>query len=78
MMIEEFEIDWIPEEDSSSVIEDLAINIPAHTIDKMCKQKYGHTNWARIDLMSPNELLGNPHEFDYENGIIYFKNAYLV
>ena len=78
MMIEEFEIDWIPEEDSSSVIEDLAINIPAHTIDKMCKQKYGHTNWARIDLMSPTELLGNPYEFDYENGIIYFKNAYLV
>ena len=44
--MDEFEIDWIPEEDSSSVIEDLAINIPAHTIDKMCKQKYGHTNWA--------------------------------
>ena len=38
----------------------------------------GHTNWAKWD-MTPEDLLGNPHEFDYENGIkISFKNSYLV
>jgi hypothetical protein len=28
--------------------------------------------------MSPEELVGNPHEFDYENGVIFFKNAHMV
>jgi hypothetical protein len=28
--------------------------------------------------MTPEELLGNPHEFDYENGVIFFKNAHMV
>ncbi len=51
---------------------------PAHTIDKICKKKFGHTNWARMGQMSPEDLLGNPHEFDYENGVIYFENAHMV
>jgi hypothetical protein len=28
--------------------------------------------------MSPEELMGNPHDFDFDEGIIYFKNAHLV
>jgi hypothetical protein len=52
--------------------------MPAHTVDKICKSKFGHTNWARMGLMTPEDLLGNPHEFDYENGIIYFKKSHLV
>jgi hypothetical protein len=28
--------------------------------------------------MSPEDLVGNPHEFDYENGVIFFKNAHMV
>ena len=44
----------------------------------MCKAKFGHTNWARMGQMSPEDLVGNPHEFDYENGVIFFKNAHMV
>ena len=53
-------------------------SISNYQIDKICKRKYGHVNWARFDKITPKELLGNPHEFDYENGVVYFKNAYLV
>ena len=78
-MIEEFEIDWIPEDTGAPYeANDSFPDIPAHTIDKLCKTKFGHTNWARMGLISPEELVGNPCEFDYENGIIYFKKAYLV
>ena len=78
-MIEEFEIDWIPEDTGAPYeAEDVFPEIPAHTIDKLCKSKFGHTNWARMGLMTPEELMGNPCEFDYENGIIYFKNAKLI
>jgi hypothetical protein len=31
-----------------------------------------------MGLMTPEELMGNPCEFDYENGIIYFKKSHLV
>ena len=24
------------------------------------------------------ELAGNPHDIDYENGVIYFKNAFTI
>lgn len=80
--MDEFEIDWIPEEMETpknipGVIDALS-EVPPHTVDKLCKAKFGHTNWARMGQMSPEELLGNPHEFDYENGIIYFKNSHLV
>jgi hypothetical protein len=73
--MDEFEIDWIPEDTGA---DELFLDIPAHTIDKLCKAKFGHTNWARMGQMSPEELVGNPHEFDYENGVIFFKNAHMV
>ena len=77
--MDEFEIEWIPE-DTGAPYEavDPLIDIPAHTIDKLCKQNQGHTNWARMGQMSPEDLVGNPHEFDYENGVIYFENAHMV
>jgi len=77
----EFEIEWIPEESSKPYEIDMAnvvIDTPSHIVDKLCKKKYGHTNWARMGVMSPEQLIGNPHEFDYEEGVIYFKNALLV
>ena len=78
-MEEEFEIDWIPEDTGAPYeADDSFPEMPAHTIDKMCKAKFGHTNWARMGQMTPDDLAGNPHEFDYENGIIYFKNAHMV
>ena len=81
--MDEFEIEWIPEDTGApyteaDMMEPSISDIPSHTVDKICKEKFGHTNWARMGMMSPTDLLGNPHEFDYENGIIYFKNAYLV
>ena len=77
--MDEFEIEWIPE-DTGAPYEavDPLIDIPAHTIDKLCKKKFGHTNWARMGQMSHEDLVGNPHEFDYENGVIYFENAHMV
>ena len=77
--MDEFEIEWIPE-DTGAPYEavDPLIDIPAHTIDKICKKKYGHTNWARMGQMSPEDLVCNPHVFDYENGVIYFKNSHMV
>jgi len=78
-MSEEFEIDWIPEDTGAPYeADDVLPEVPVHTIDKLCKAKYGHVNWARFDKITPKELLGNPHEFDYENGVVYFKNAYLI
>ena len=49
-------------------------DIPSHIVDKLCKKKFGHTNWARMSQMSPADLVGNPCEIDYREGIIYFKN----
>jgi len=78
-MMDEFEIDWIPEDTGAPYeADDVTPEIPVHTIDKICKRKYGHVNWARFDKIRPAELAGNPHEFDYENGVVYFKNAYMV
>ena len=80
-MFDEIEIEWIPEDTGAPYEVDMTrveIDTPAHIIDKWCKEKYGHTNWARMGVMSPEQLLGNPHEFDFDEGIIYFKNALLV
>ena len=80
-MMDEFEleIEWIPEDTGAPYeADDVFPNTPPHTIDKICKSKFGHTNWARMGSMTPEELLGNPCEFDYEKGIIYFKNANIV
>jgi len=52
--------------------------MPSHVADKLCKTKFGHTNWARLSQMSPTDLVGNPCDIDYTNGIIYFKNPTLV
>ena len=77
--MDEFEIEWIPE-DTGAPYEaaDILPDIPSHTIDKICKKKFGHTKRARMGQLSPEDLLGNPHEFDYENGVIFFKNAHMV
>ena len=78
-MMDEFEVEWIPEDTGAPYeADDVLPEIPTHTIDKICKRKFGHTNWARMAQMSPEELAGNPHEIDYDNGVIYFKNAYMV
>ena len=81
MMDDEFEIEWIPEDPGAPYEVDMTqviVDLPSHSIDKLCKKKYGHTNWARMGQMSPEDLVGNPHEFDYENGVIYFENAHMV
>ena len=78
-MMDEFEIEWIPEDTGAPYeADDILPDIPSHSIDKLCKAKYSLTNWARMGQMSPEDLLGNPHEFDYENGVIFFKNAHMV
>jgi len=75
----EFDIEWIPEDTGAPYeADDKFPDVPAHSIDKICKSKYGHTNWARMGQMSPTDLVGNPCEFDYTNGIIYFKNETLI
>ena len=74
-MTQEFEIIWEPETPDEML---LSVDLPTSTVDRLCQKKFGHTNWARIGQMSPEELLGNPHEFDYINGVIYFKNAHMV
>ena len=75
--MEEFEIDWIPE-DTGAPYEAVEQEIPAHTVDKICRSKYGHVNWARLEKMTPSELSRNPCVIDYAEGIVYFKNRTLV
>ena len=80
-MIEEFEIDLIPEDTGPPYEADepqVLIDVSPHTIDKICKKKYGHTNWARINAISPEEIAGNPCEIDVEHGVIFFKNKLMV
>tara|TARA_R100001224_G_C4002147_1_gene143092 strand:+ start:403 stop:648 length:246 start_codon:yes stop_codon:yes gene_type:complete len=77
------EIDWIPEDTGAPYTEtDMTesdfVDMPAHLVDKICKKKFGHTNWARMSQMSPIELAGNPCDIDYVEGIVYFKNRTLV
>ena len=51
--MEEFEIDWIPEDTGAPYeADDIHPDIPSHSIDKLCKAKYGHTNWARMGQMA--------------------------
>ena len=83
-MTEEFEIDWIPEDTGAPYTEfDMTstqpeVELTTSQIDKICKKRYGHTNWVRADRMTPIELAGNPHYFDHKKGVIYFKNAKLL
>ena len=47
--MDEFEIDWIPEDTGAPYEADECFNdVPAHTIDKICKSKYGHTNCKNV------------------------------
>ena len=72
---EEFEIEWIPEGEESTGDKEIMVDLPASTVDRICKQNYGHTNWARISAISAEELHKNPAVIDYDEGIIYFKNS---
>ena len=54
--MDEVEIDWIPEDTGAPYEADECFNdVPAHTIDKICKAKFGHTNWARMGQMTPTD-----------------------
>lgn len=75
---EEFEITWIPENQKEEGDKEILVDTPASTIDRICKAKYGHTNWARMGAISPEDLTRNPFEIDYEEGIVYFKNSITV
>ena len=82
---EELEIIWIPEEEAKynlTIENDKGVNelvdLPASTVDRICKKKFGHTNWARMGAIFPEELGRNPHELDYLEGIVYFKHPRLV
>ena len=76
------EIDWIPEDTGAPYEMDMVdvtiSDMPTHQVDRICKKKYGHTNWARMSQISPVELAGNPCDIDYHEGIVYFKNRTLV
>ena len=76
------EIEWIPEDTGApyeaDMMEPLFSDIPSHTVDKLCKKKFGHTNWARLSQLSPTEMIGNPCDIDYVEGIVYFKNRTLI
>jgi hypothetical protein len=76
MSTEEFEIEWIPEDTGAPYQEfDLFIDLTSEQVDKLCKNKYGHTNWARMGAVTPDDLLKNPAYIDYNEGIVYFKNS---
>ena len=82
--MDEFEIEWIPEDTGAPYTEvDMTSTKPEEAllssqIDKICKHRYGHSNWARMGRISPAELAGNPHYFDFKKGVIYFKHAGLI
>ena len=45
-------------------------------IDKMCKQKYGHDNWAIIGTVTEEEMQVNEVAYiDHDEGVIFFKKA---
>jgi hypothetical protein len=72
---DEFEITWIPEGEEQEGDKEIIIDMPAHIVDKICKKKYGHTNWVRMGAIGPDDLQKNPFEIDYQEGIVYFKNS---
>ena len=75
---EELEIEWIPEGEEQPGDKEIMVGLPANKVDKICKSKFGHTNWARMGAITPDELTRNPFEIDYDEGIIYFKNSTTV
>jgi len=90
---DELLIEWIPEDDEDAVPvfdEDVeeewdakiqtfnTTDLPTFMVDKMCKKKFGHTNWVRMSNIEARELAMNPCVIDYTEGIVYFKNSRLV
>ena len=87
--MDEFEIEWVPdeeEEDMNEIFESkphfeppkIEVELTTSQIDRLCKNKYGHDNWVRMGRISPIELAGNPHFLDHERGIIFFKKPHKV
>ena len=74
-MTQEFEIIWEPETPDEML---LSVDLPTSTVDRLCQKKFGHTNWARMGAVTPEDLLKNPHVFDFDEGIVYFKSSRLV
>jgi len=72
---EELQITWIPEGEEQPGDKEILIDLPSSTIDRICKSKFGHTNWARMGAITPEELQRNPADIDYIEGIVYFKNS---
>ena len=79
----EFEIEWIPEESSTPYEIDMAnvvIDTPSHIVDKLCKKKYGHTNWARMGVMSHEHVAS---QFSFRKNIqtlsyLHFRYVFLI
>ncbi len=74
MEVEEFEIEWIPE----STEDALVVDLPACTVEKINKKKPPHPTGANMGEVTPEELQRNPHSFEFDEGISYFKQARLV
>ena len=78
-MMEDFEleVDWIPEDTGAPYEADdfEELEIATHTVDKICKSQYGHTNWVRMAAVAPLDLRNNSCDIDYEKGIIFFHKA---
>ena len=79
---EELEIIWIPEEEAKYQLTqegkdgvDELIDLPVSTVDRICKEKFGHTNWSRMGPLFPEELDRNPHVMTYLGGIGYVKTS---
>lgn len=44
-------------------------------INRICKRRYGHTNWARLTTVNIASLKLNPGDINYAEGVFYFHNA---
>ena len=78
-MTEELEIEWIPEDTGAPYKEyEVFVDLTSEQVDKLCKKKYGHTNWARMGAVTPEDLLKNSHVLDFDEGLVYFKEARTV
>ena len=46
------------------------------SIDRLCKKKYGHDNWAIIGTVTEEEMQVNEVAYiDHDEGVIFFKKA---
>ena len=43
-------------------------------IDRICKRRYGHTNWARLNTVDIASIRLNPGDINYAEGVFYFHN----